>query len=56
MSSTSPSFFGLLGPHLLAGQHQIQRLGHPDEARQTLGAAGSPAAGRAALPAAPARF
>ncbi|MNS40663.1 hypothetical protein D3C72_729880 [compost metagenome] len=36
-----PQFLGLLGPHLLAGQHQIQRLGHPDEARQPLGTAGA---------------
>ena len=34
-------FFGLPGPDLLAGQHQIQRLGHPDEARQALGTAGA---------------
>ena len=25
-----PQFLGLLGPHLLAGQHQVERLGHPD--------------------------
>ena len=36
-----PQFARLLGPDLLAGQHQIQRLGHPDEARQTLGTAGA---------------
>ncbi len=36
-----PQFLGLLGPHLLAGQHQIERLGHPDEARQTLGTTGA---------------
>ena len=29
----------MFGANLLAGQHQIQRLGHPDKARQTLGTA-----------------
>ncbi len=36
-----PQLFGLLGAHLLAGQHQIKRLGHPDKARQALGTTGS---------------
>ncbi len=36
-----PELPGLFGPHLLAGQHQIQCLGHPDEARQALGTAGA---------------